>query len=142
MEAVQIKQYGITQMSVAEGVLREHGKALYDPDVPVRVSISAPCLSANPLQGLLGTVKINKYGLITIAIYERKVKEGGYYYPFDVPCSKKSTEVTTYNIDKSFLQFGWTDKQGNTAGFTIPFPFKNHNPHSHHRPRADVAYII
>jgi hypothetical protein len=139
---LQIEKYGVTQISVVDGVLYKDGKPLYDPDVPVRVSISLPCLSANALQGILSNVKVSKYGLISIEIYEREVNKSGYYCPSNAPCSDKFTEVTTYNIHESFLQWGWTEEQGNTAGFTIPFSFKNHNPHSHHRPRADVAYII
>jgi len=139
---LQIEKYGITQTSVVDGVLYKDGKPLYDPDVPVRVSISVPCLSANALQGILGIVRETKYGLKSIEIYEREVNNSGYYCPFNAPCSANLTEVTTYDINDSFLQWGWTEQQGNTAGFTIPFSFKNYNPHSHHRPRADVANII
>lgn len=143
LAAVEIKQYGITQMSVVEGVLCQDGRPLYDADVPVRVSIYAPVLSPNAVQGLLGSVRETKYGLKHIEIFERRVNKDGYYVsPSSAPCSDKSMVITTYNVDESFLTFGWTERQGNTAGLTIPFPFKNHNPHSQHRPRADVAYII
>ena len=119
--ASEIDQYGVTEISVVEGVLYRNGERLSGPGE--RIRIFASCLSANPLQGLFDKVKLSKCGRISIWIFERGVNKDGYYID---ECSDTSLQVNTYRIDENFLQTGWTKEQGNTAGFSIPFPFKNH----------------
>ena len=118
LQATQIDAYATSQMSVHMGVLYQDGKPLFSAYGNVRVSVMLSCLGPKPLQGLLVLARLNKYGLVTLTILERKVKKG--YYIDE--CSNQSIMVTTFNLSDVFLKFGWTQEQGNTAGIM------HHNP--------------
>ena len=112
LQATQIAAYATSQMSVHKGVLYQDDKPLFSAYGNVRVSVMLSCLGPKRLQGLLVLARVNKYGLVTLTILERKVKKG--YYIDE--CSNQSIMVTTFNLSDVFLKFGWTQEQGNTAG--------------------------
>ena len=119
LQATQIAAYATSQMSVHKGVLYQDDKPLFSAYGNVRVSVMLSCLGPKRLQGLLVLARVNKYGLVTLTILERKVNEKGFYID---ECSNQSIMVTTFNLSDVFLKFGWTQEQGNTAGIM------HHNP--------------
>ena len=113
LQATQIDAYATSQMSVHMGVLYQDGKPLFSAYGNVRVSVMLSCLGPKPLQGLLVLARLNKYGLVTLTILERKVNEKGFYID---ECSNQSMIITTFSLIKSRVSEIWMDTRTREYG--------------------------
>ena len=120
MSATDISGYLKQETEMVDGFLYRDGKRLHDKESvgKLKVTLSEPDIfGARGLQGILTDVVLSSAGFYVLTFHERQVMHGNYHKD---GCCRDPLSIYTRHLGRDFLQVGWTNDRGKTAGTSVP----------------------